>query len=111
NKKKKLKTNKENVVSLEVEKIQTSDNSQKEKLVLKEAFYENLASQKQHETDTLKSNINTTIDDTYEKQATTYNMLENRKTITQSLDNIENENGNELLDNIQETNPYTKLQE
>ncbi|CAG8481582.1 14905_t:CDS:1, partial [Cetraspora pellucida] len=42
--KKKLKTNKENVASLGVEKIQTSDNSQKEKLVLKEASHKNLAS-------------------------------------------------------------------
>ncbi|CAG8509948.1 5284_t:CDS:2, partial [Cetraspora pellucida] len=99
---------------LEVEKIQISDNNQKEKLVLKEAFHENLASwdeqieieiertkalfsqdQKQHETDTSKDNINTTIDDIYEKQATTYDKLENRETTTQSLDNIENENGNE----------------
>ncbi|CAG8678513.1 12071_t:CDS:1, partial [Cetraspora pellucida] len=39
------------------------------------------------------------------------NILENRKTTTQSLDNMKNENSNSLLNNIQETNPYTNLQE
>ncbi|CAG8528225.1 14176_t:CDS:2 [Cetraspora pellucida] len=44
NKKKKLKTNKENVSNLEADKMKTTDNSQKEKLVLKEVLHKNLAS-------------------------------------------------------------------
>ncbi|CAG8724645.1 14597_t:CDS:1, partial [Cetraspora pellucida] len=41
---KKLKTNKEKISSLKVEKVETTDNSQKEKLIFKEVSYENLAS-------------------------------------------------------------------
>ncbi|CAG8743174.1 3497_t:CDS:1, partial [Cetraspora pellucida] len=112
------------------DKMKTTDNSQKEKLVLKEVLHENLASwdeqveseiertkalstqdHREGQTDTLKGSINTTIDDTYKKQTTTNDMLKNKKTTMKSFDNMENDNGNSLFDNIQETNPYINLQE
>ncbi|CAG8549532.1 18029_t:CDS:1, partial [Cetraspora pellucida] len=111
-------------------KIKATDNSQKEKLVLKEVPHENLASwdeqveieierkkalaiqgHEEGQTDTSKGRKNTTIDDTYEKQTTTNDMLENEETTMQSVDNMENDNGNSLFDSIQETNPYINLQE
>ncbi|CAG8630439.1 8844_t:CDS:2, partial [Cetraspora pellucida] len=80
------------------EKIETSDNSQKEKLVLKEAFYENLASWDKQ----MKIEIERTKALSSQAQ---------KETTTQSLDNIKNKNSNRLLNNIQETNLYTNLQE
>ncbi|CAG8509833.1 5192_t:CDS:1, partial [Cetraspora pellucida] len=59
----------------------------------------------------LKGSINTTIDDMYEKQTIINDMLENKKTTMQSFNNMKNDNGNSLFDNIQETNPYINLQE
>ncbi|CAG8795199.1 4359_t:CDS:1, partial [Cetraspora pellucida] len=100
------------------------------KLVLKEVPHKNLASwdkqvkieiertkalstqgHEEGQTDTSKDSINTTIDDTYEKQATTNNVLGKEKTTMQSFYNMENDNGNSLFDNIQETNSYINLQE
>ncbi|CAG8775573.1 3714_t:CDS:1, partial [Cetraspora pellucida] len=112
------------------DKMKTTDNSQKEKLMFKEVLHKNSASwneqveseiertkalstqgHREGQTDMSKGSINTTIDNMYEKQTTTNNMLENKKTTMQSFDNIENNNGNSLFDNIQETNSYINLQE
>ncbi|CAG8650820.1 6751_t:CDS:2, partial [Cetraspora pellucida] len=97
-------------LSIQSHKEDKTDTS-KEKLVLKEVPHENLASwdeqveieiertkalltqdHEEGQTDTSKGSINTTRDDTYEKQATTNNVLGKKKTTMQSFDNMENNN-------------------